>query len=1021
MRTRITSTILIIAVAMAFFFRPSTSAYANSQNGVRTFPLEEDFESGNFPPTDWNVYDVDGLGMIWESSNFQNHTPGGSFSAYHGFASGAHDGWMVTPALEMPADPPIVLAFWHYTVDPAYYGKNSVAISTGSGDPADGDFVEIWSAESVDDEWQQVLLSLEAYTGQMVYIAFRYEGDYAHGWAIDDVYIGSDFNTSPQIFVTPETLNATVPANATVNKNLTVANAGVEELIYSIEISYNGGSMGWLFVEPMQGNIGSSANLIHTVSFDPAGMELGEYSASLQISSNDPDNPEISIPVNFTIIEASNVEVNIMLPSLTFPVDISESGEYVAIAAFGGGSGYLWSKTNGLISIGGEEPSLNAVAEDGVVAGTARNPEYNIMGSNVYMSGYWHPQTGEWTFLPLNPEVGAPTSGDYNSAWGMSADGSVIVGMQYYENFQYTAYRWTEAGGFDMIGNAHTGGNRPNGVSNDGSVVYGWADFPNASRSPVIWYNDEFITIAPDQFGEAFGASSNGEYVTGVAGENGFIWNPSQGTTFFENSLNNENLSPIAISDDGTIFGYTAGWPPFPDNRNAFVRLLSGEMMSFNEYAQSRGMADAADWTFYSINGVTPDGSKVIGSGINPDGEAVSFMIDFGAEIPNIVVAPESLEAYLFGGDISTQELTVENTGNGPLSYEMFINYLPQEKRLAPLTVPVGETPASSNIALQSKKTFGNRPDTQLQRSNFVLNYDGDNMDAIGLISGGTFYTAVRFPAEMLVPFAGADIESVDVYINDMPAAAQMIIWGAGTTTSPGDILLEQNVVVDPEAWNNIALDIPLSISNEDIWIGFNYTHDAGLIVAGIDGGPANPNGGFISQDAQTWEKLTDVGFNSNWNIRANVQLGEGEWLSLDPQAGEIPAESEQIVEVTFQADGATAVNNSANIIILSNDPQTPMLYVPVELELVVGIEEETTASTKVYPVPASGFINIQSAEGIEAVRLTNSFGQIVTQKSFNGSSSASLDLQGIAAGYYTLQITGNNGTIQHQTIIVSK
>jgi len=105
MRTRITSTILIIAVAMAFFFRPSTSAYANSQNGVRTFPLEEDFESGNFPPTDWNVYDVDGLGMIWESSNFQNHTPGGSFSAYHGFASGAHDGWMVTPALEMPAGP----------------------------------------------------------------------------------------------------------------------------------------------------------------------------------------------------------------------------------------------------------------------------------------------------------------------------------------------------------------------------------------------------------------------------------------------------------------------------------------------------------------------------------------------------------------------------------------------------------------------------------------------------------------------------------------------------------------------------------------------------------------------------------------------------------------------------------------------------------------------------------------------------------------------------------------------------
>jgi hypothetical protein len=1016
---RLLSTIFIATAALLLF--PVISGNAAMANGILNYPIEEDFESATFPPDGWAIYDADGLGMIWESSNFENHTPGGTLSAYHGFASGSQDGWMVTPALTMPSDPPIVLTFWNFTVDPSYYGKNSVAVSTGSGDPADGDFVEIWTTDIVASEWQQVLLDLQDYAGQTVYVAFRYEGDFAHGWAVDDVYIGSDFNTSPQITVAPDAVNATAPANAVVNKNLTVANSGIDELIYSMEIMYDGGSMDWLTAEPMQGNIGASSNLVHTLTFDPAGMELGTYTASLVITSNDPENPELTVPVSFTVLEASFVEVNIMLPTLTFPVDISESGDYVAIAAFGGGSGYLWSKTNGLITIGGEEPTLSAVSEAGKVAGTARNPEYNISGQNVAMSGYWEPQTGEWTFLPLNPEVGAPTSGDYNSVWGMSADGSVIVGMQYYDGFEYTAYIWTQPDGFELIGNVHPGGNRPNGVSNDGSVVYGWADFPNASRSPVIWYNDEFIAIDPDQFGEAFGASSNGNYVIGNAGENGFIWSSTEGTTFFENSFNSENLSPTSVSDDGTIFGFTSGWPPFPENRTAFVRMLSGEMMSFNEYAQSRGMADAADWTFYSINGVTPDGSKVIGSGVNPDGEAVSFMIDFGAEIPNIVVAPESLEAYLFGGDISTQELTVENTGNGLLSYEMFINYLPQEKRLAPLTVPVGETPAGSNIALQSKKTFGKGPEAQLQRSNFVLNYDGDNMDAVGLITGGTFYTAVRFPAEMLVPFAGATIESIDVYVNDLPSAAQMIIWGAGTTTSPGDILLEQNVVVDPEAWNNFTLDTPLAISNEDIWIGFNYTHDEGLFVAGIDGGPANENGGFISQDAVLWEKLTEVGFNSNWNIRANVQLGEGEWLSLDPQAGEIPAESEQIVEVTFQADGATAVNNSANIIILSNDPQTPMLYVPVELELVVGIEEESTVSTKVYPVPASGFINIQSAEGIEAVRLNNSFGQIVTQKSFYGNSSASLDLQGIAAGFYTLQITGNNGTIQHQTIIVSK
>lgn len=1013
--------IFFVAAATALLHFQAISSNGAMAEGALLYPIEEDFESGTFPPDGWAVYDVDGLGMIWESNAIQNHTPGGSLSAYHGFASGAHDGWMVTAAINMPANPPIVLAFWNYTVDPSYYGKNSVAVSTGSGDPADGDFVEIWTTETATAQWQQVVLNLEEYAGQTVYIAFRYEGDYAHGWAVDDVYIGSEFDMSPQIVVTPDAVNATAPANATVNKNLTVANAGVEDLIYSLEINYDGGTMGWLTAEPMEGNIGASSNLIHTLTFDPAGMELGDYTASVIITSNDPNTPELTIPVSFTVIEASNVQVNIMLPTLTFPVDISESGEYVAIAAFGGGGGYLWSKSNGLIAVVGDEPNLSAVAENGLIGGTVRNPEYNISGLNVAMSAYWNPQTTEWTFLPLNPEVGEPVFSDYNSVWGMSADGSIIVGMQYLADYQYKAFKWTEADGFEMIGNVHPGGNRPNGISNDGSVVYGWADFPNASRSPVIWYNDEFIAIAPEQFGEAYGASPNGEYVIGYAGENGFIWNPTEGTTFFENSLNAESLSPIAVSNDGTMFGYTVGWPPFPDNRTAFVRLLSGEMMTFNDYALSRGMADAAEWTFYSINGVTPDGSQVIGSGLNPDGEAVSFMIDFGAEIPNIVIAPESLEAYLFMGETSVQELTIENTGNGELTYEMYINYLPQEKRLEPVTAPVGETSGQSNIQLQSTKTYGGQAGSQSQRSNFALHYDGDNVDAIGLVAGGTFYTAVRFPAEMLVPFAGAVIENIDVYVNDMPASAKLIIWGAGTTTTPGDILLEQNIVVNPEEWNNVALDIPREISNEDIWVGFSYTHDAGLIIAGIDGGPANTNGGFISQDAVAWEKLTDVGFNSNWNIRANLQLGEGEWLSLDPQAGAIPAESEQIVDVTFQADGAAAINNNANIIILSNDPQTPMLYVPVELELVVGIDEETAQDTKVYPVPATGNLHIQMTEGIQSVRLVNSFGQIIAQESFFGSNHVNLDIKGLAAGFYTLQVTNKSGITENQTIIVGQ
>ncbi len=1000
-----------------------TATLCNATGGhpTRTYPIDETFESVTFPPSGWNVYDIDQMGMVWDAANFLNHTPDGSTSAYHGFAPGMQDGWMVTPAMIFPASGPIVMAFWNWTVDPAYYAKNSVLISTGSGDPADGDFVEIWTTSTVAAEWQRVILNLADYAGQTAYVAFRYEGDYAHGWAVDDVYIGSNFNTSPQISVIPTVVNATVPANLSINKTLTVINDGVENLIYTFGITYGSGASGWLTADPMNGSIGAGANFIHTLTINPSGIELGDYQATLTITSNDPDTPQIDVPVNITITEPSTVQVHIMLPELTFPYDISESGEYVAISGFGSGGGYLWSKTNGLTPIGGLEPLIQAVSEEGIVGGTARNPDYNVSGENVFMAGYWHPQTGEWTFLPINPEAGQPIYADYSSCWGMTADGSTIVGMQYFEGYQYRAFKWTEAGGFDMIGDVEPAGNRPNGISNDGSVVFGWANLPAASRSPVIWVGNDFIKIAENEYGEANAASSTGEYVVGTAGVNGFIWTAQGGTTFFPNTLNADNMSPLAVSDAGNMFGYTVGWPPFPDFRRGFVRLLSGEMMTFNDYAASRGMADAMEWTFYSINGVTPDENKFIGSAITPEGENVSFMIDFSAEIPNIVITPDNLMEALVPGATSNQEMIIQNTGNGTLSYETYINFMQADQRTEVKEVPAGKKVRPGRLAFSKTKTAGGNTSTDKGRDGFVLNYDGENVDAIGLTAGGTFYISARFPASMVSPFEGATITSVDVYINDLPSVATLKIWGPGTTTTPGELLHEQALTPNPYAWNTITLDTPLVLDGDDIWVGFNYTHDAGYFVAGIDGGPVNPNGDFLSQDGIVWERLSSYGFGSNWNIRANLTLGQGDWLSLDPSSGEIPSEESQSISVTFDATSLTSGDYAANIIIASNDPDSPMLVVPVTLELLVGIDENTQPEVTLYPVPASSYLNVTVPEGIKSIRMFNSFGQTVLEQNDRLQMSTRLNLRGLTAGVYTMQIITDQDNMISKTIIITR
>lgn len=142
---------------------------ATAQN-TRMFPVNEDFESGTFPPTGWNTYNLFSATINWVASSDFNHTPGGSLSAMHGYAAGGNDNWMVTPAMEIPAAGVTVLSFWNYVIDPMYYdlGRNSVAISNGSGDPSDGDFVEIWTTAQPLAEWIEIAIGLESYAGQTV-------------------------------------------------------------------------------------------------------------------------------------------------------------------------------------------------------------------------------------------------------------------------------------------------------------------------------------------------------------------------------------------------------------------------------------------------------------------------------------------------------------------------------------------------------------------------------------------------------------------------------------------------------------------------------------------------------------------------------------------------------------------------------------------------------------------------------------------------------------------------------------
>ena len=158
-----------------------------------TVPFSEDFEVSSPTLPCWLSYNADGGGTAWALSTIYNNTPGGQRSALHSYGDISYDedGWLVSPPVSIPSSGQVDLAFWSYNTYPDDYGKNSVLISTGSGNPDDGEFVEIWSPAVVAGSWTETILSLATYAGQNIFIAFRYEGNFAHGWYLDDVFIGT--------------------------------------------------------------------------------------------------------------------------------------------------------------------------------------------------------------------------------------------------------------------------------------------------------------------------------------------------------------------------------------------------------------------------------------------------------------------------------------------------------------------------------------------------------------------------------------------------------------------------------------------------------------------------------------------------------------------------------------------------------------------------------------------------------------------------------------------------------------
>ena len=197
----------------------------------------------------------------------------------------------------------------------------------------------------------------------------------------------------PDIVVTPGFLGQALCRDSTAAQLLTICNQGGAALTWAIgESGGLASDVPWLSEDPTGGSLAPGACQEVIVIFDAAGLFPGPYMAHLIVASDDPDTPEVEVPVFLSV------------PEPVYSVDFSwqplepAAGEAVTFSASAAGDGpieFAWDLGDGTTGSGAGVVHRYGASGDYPVTLTAANACGQTSAQQVVAVGPAH------TWLPL--------------------------------------------------------------------------------------------------------------------------------------------------------------------------------------------------------------------------------------------------------------------------------------------------------------------------------------------------------------------------------------------------------------------------------------------------------------------------------------------------------------------------------------------------------------------------------------------------------------------------------------------
>lgn len=265
---------------------------------------------------------------------------------------------------------------------------------------------------------------------------------------------------------------------------------------------------------------------------------------------------------------------------------------------------------------------------------------------------------------------GIEVDGFLSSAYGVSDD-ATAVGLAYDSTGLPLAFRWNATDGMTRLPVKRPDTfSRANGISHDGSTIFGWNDQADGYRSGVIWREGAPIDLTDangQPVGEALGANSDGSVVVGGGcytenGSEAWRWTAATGVQPIgilpaaaagkrapvkqespRRDLARPSLAPLpdgflppesyafAVSDDGNVIvGASGVWPV----RTASIWTPGTGLMPLADYVAARGIVLPDGWSLASANAISADGKTIGGWGLDETGTMAAFVIDLHDDTP---------------------------------------------------------------------------------------------------------------------------------------------------------------------------------------------------------------------------------------------------------------------------------------------------------------------------------------------------------------------------------------------------